>query len=167
MKLKNKYYKYKVGIVLGGLLMIPNRCRKAIELYNTRKINYILLSGGIGYFNKNRQYSEARLMYNYLVNNGIDSKKIILEEYSRNTYQNALYCKNILWSKFNITKDKFFLITSDSHMMRSYLLFKAIIKDINLDCCSSEDKFKCMFFYKINLYKESFLIKYYKFRKII
>ena len=39
MKLKNKYYKYKVGIVLGGPLMIPNRCRKAIELYNTRIFN--------------------------------------------------------------------------------------------------------------------------------
>ena len=64
MKLENYVFKnsnnnlcehYDVGIVLGGSFMIPNRCDKIIELYENGIINYIILSGGVGYFNKNRK----------------------------------------------------------------------------------------------------------------
>lgn len=165
--------KYDVGIVLGGSLMIPNRCDKAIELYNNNKINYILLSGGVGYFNRNRKNTEAKLMYDYLLENGISKDKILLEDRSRNTYQNALYCGILLGKKFDLENDKFLLITSESHMKRSYLLFKSLIKDIYLDSCSSKDNFsdkdifKKNFFGIVKVSKEALLIWYYKFRKII
>lgn len=145
--------------------MIPGRCDEAIKLYKRQKIDYILVSGGIGFLNKDRNICEATLMREYLEKNGVDSKKIIVENSSRNTYENAWYSINLLKEKFDLNKDYFILITSCYHMKRSYLLFKSIC-NINLDCACYKENFKLIKKLAINL-KEELLIWYYKFKKVI
>jgi len=55
---------------------------------------------------------------NYLIERGIKSKNIILEDKSKNTYQSAKYLAPIL------KDNKFLLVTSSYHMPRSIYLFK-------------------------------------------
>lgn len=56
------------------------------------------------------------------------SLKVILEEESRNTLENILYCYEIL-EKYNI--NKIYLVTSDFHIFRSFLLTKMIWSQSN------------------------------------
>lgn len=51
--------KCDIGVVFGGISMIPNRVERAISLYEKGQINRILVSGGIGYLNTDRKNSEA------------------------------------------------------------------------------------------------------------
>lgn len=121
----------ELGILLGGISMIPNRTDSAIKLYKDGKIKKILVSGGIGHFNINRHTSEAKMMSDYLIKNGIPKDDIIIEDKSRNTYENFLYCSKILKNKdFG---NAFILITSDFHLKRCSLLFTKIFgNDFNL-----------------------------------
>ena len=155
-KKNDKFDKCFIGIVLGGPFMIPNRCDKAIELYKNKKIKYILVSGGLGYFSKYKRIkriAEAKAMRDYLIKNKIPKDKIILEFHSRNTLENAINSREIIKKKFSEDID-ICLITSEFHSMRSYLLFKNIFKKAKIYSCSVKDKY-----FDKNVYNSSIIGK--------
>lgn len=83
----------------------------------------IVMSGG----RKKNQFSmsEAKAMKNYLsliLKKKIDNYRIITEENSLTTYDNALYTKNILQDKFSIKN--IILVTNSFHMNRAALTFQ-------------------------------------------
>jgi len=62
-------------------------------------------------------------MKNWLKKNNIPHHKIIEENNSKNTVENAIYSMDIVNKKnFNSVT----LITSDTHMKRAYILFKEL-----------------------------------------
>lgn len=61
----------------------------AIKGYEIFSPTQIIVSGGVA--NKKAKISEAKAMYDYLVNNGIPSNKIIMENKSKTTIENALF----------------------------------------------------------------------------
>ena len=77
----------------------------------------IIVSGGQG---PHERISEAEAMYNYLIENGIDSDRIILEDRSTSTQE------NIRFSDAYIENDNanVLIITSDYHMFRAKMLGK-------------------------------------------
>ncbi|GAA0125183.1 YdcF family protein [Clostridium sp. CTA-19] len=82
----------------------------------------IILSGGVGY---NETISESLAMKTYLINSGIDEKRLILEEESKNTFENLKYSKiKILNYNNNFSKVKIKIVTSDFHCFRTYILSK-------------------------------------------
>ncbi len=91
----------------------------AFKIWKKHKIK-IVLTGGKP-FNNNKYMSEAEVMANFLKNLGVNSKFLILEKNSLNTYQNAKFTKKIIeknkWKKIC-------LITSASHMPRAVKVFK-------------------------------------------
>lgn len=123
---------FPTAVVLGGycswdadretivFFEAADRLFKAMHLYQTGQIKQIVLSGGTVFKSEARR-SEALIARDYLVEMGIPDKAIYVEGNSRNTYQNALETAKILHSKNinNIT-----LITSASHMSRSFRCFK-------------------------------------------
>ena len=121
---------YKYGIVLGGFSSynkdvkhidfneFSDRLITAIELYNLQKIDTILISGGNGLL-INDGMKESEWTYNFLQNFGIDSNRIIIENRSRNTMENASYTADII----NDNKGKSLLITSAVHMRRAKMCF--------------------------------------------
>jgi len=125
---------YDVGIVLGGgqvmmddrtgeLVFIGNtdRILKAVELYRTKKIRNIAISGGNGNYFTNKK-PEAKLLKDYLSNNGIiPSSNIWIDTLSRNTHENAVECKKMLAEKR--VRQAALLITSGIHMPRSLACF--------------------------------------------
>ena len=97
-----------------------DRLLYAAQLYQEGKAPLIILSGGrIPWFG--RSDSEASDMAEILQIMGVPKEAIIEEPNSLNTYQNALYTKEIL-EKEGIKQ--VILITSAFHMPRSVLIFR-------------------------------------------
>lgn len=66
-----------------------SRLKMALEIEEKFHPDYFILSGGSP--NKKAGISEAEGMYNYLVENGFDKDKLILEDKSISTIENAKF----------------------------------------------------------------------------
>ncbi|GAC1528686.1 MAG: hypothetical protein NVS3B15_06610 [Sediminibacterium sp.] len=134
---------YDAGIVLGGLSMFDkydrgffscsaDRFIQTANLYHRGIIKKIIISGGTGNLLQ-REPPEAGFLKNQFIANGIKGDDIIIETRSRNTYENAIYSKEILDSLQ--LKPPFVLVTSALHMPRSEAVFKkAGIQFISSPC---------------------------------
>lgn len=100
-----------------------NRLITSAELY--KKLNIpIIITGGQVFKNTGR---EADVAENILINMGIPKDKLLVEDQSLNTAQNAKFTKVIL-DKNNFKRP--ILVTSAFHMERSVIQFKKL--DINV-----------------------------------
>ena len=122
---------FQVGILLGGLSGYDNQNKgffsessdrfiATVQLYHQGIIKKILVSGGTGKIEN--KPPESKFLSEELIKNGVNSSDIILESKSRNTYENAVFCKRILDSL--VLKGPHVLITSAIHMPRSIRLFQ-------------------------------------------
>lgn len=80
--------------------------------------NYLILSGGV----KASDRVEADEMYKIALDKGVSPETLLKEGRSSNTYENALYTKELL-SQHNI-KGKVILVTSPYHMKRAIFCFR-------------------------------------------
>lgn len=128
---------YEVGIVLGGAMhghMAPrdriytnkgaDRVLHAAMLYHKGIIKNILVSGSYTLLTGTQPYTEADDMAQLLQMCGVPDSAIIKEGKSANTWENALFCREILQEKF--PDQKFLLITSAFHMRRSIGCFEKV-----------------------------------------
>ncbi len=75
---------------IGALLQ--ERLDTAVRLFEQHRYRFLILSGGaVG-----SERSEAEMMQEYLVRQGVPKDKIIMEALSRNTVQNIAYCRTLL-----------------------------------------------------------------------
>lgn len=79
----------------------------------------LIFSGGTGYLS-GQQYKAADVAKRLFKEQGLDVNKIIFERQSRNTYENALYSKQLANPK---PGEKWILITTAWHMPRSMGIF--------------------------------------------
>ena len=133
-------YNYKYGIVLGGYSYYNNaiehidlndsgdRLISAIELYKLGKIDKIIISGGNGDLINNGM-KESEWSKKILINMGIESKDILLENSSRNTMENAQ--NTAILVKRDISQ-RLLLITSANHMKRAKFCFNK--NNFTIDC---------------------------------
>lgn len=84
---------------------------------------YIVCTGG-GTAAENASASEAGEMAKWLAQKGVDQKRIIVEDNSITTAQNALFTYDILTSLYPSVK-KLAIVSSDYHIATGELLFKA------------------------------------------
>ena len=97
-----------------------DRLLQAMELYHSGKIKKILLTGGSGFVNF-QDWKESGLIAKVLLKSGVKQEDIILENNSRNTYENAEMSAVIL--KQHYPNARCILITSAFHMRRSLACF--------------------------------------------
>ena len=129
--LKNTHY--DVAVVLGGTGRVDERLQRfdfmssgdrlfqTIPLYYKKRIDKILISGGSGSVSK-PSHREAFYVKKYLMSISIPDSAILIENNSRNTYENAIYTKQLLDSiQF---KGSVLLVTSSFHMRRSLAIFE-------------------------------------------
>jgi uncharacterized SAM-binding protein YcdF (DUF218 family) len=95
------------------------RLTKVLEIYNKNPKILILFSGFSGEL-KPRGWSESDMAKKFFLEQGVRSENLIFENKSRNTYENVIYSKDIIKNY----KGTWGLITSASHMPRSYFGFK-------------------------------------------
>lgn len=157
---------YDIAIVFGGISMIPYRVDKALDLYNNKKIKKILLTGGIGYFSKDRKNREALKMKEYLLIKGVSEEDILCESNSRNTNENIQKSISIIKSNYDITKINILLITSDFHLKRCINLLKVslpkcLIHGVGVkDGINDKDHWIESFSSKKVIYSEAFLLNH-------
>ncbi len=120
------------GIVFGGISMIPYRVQEALRLYNEELIDKLVLTGGIGFLNKDRKTPEALKMREYLLNQSVPDSDIIVEGKSRSTYENINLFLQILKNQYNLDDTSFALITSDFHIRRCLAMVRKLLNNDNL-----------------------------------
>jgi len=69
------------------------RVQTAARLYKEGQIERVFITGGRG---EGMRYSEAQVMFNVALEDGIDPAAIVLEEKSRSTWENLLYTKPLM-----------------------------------------------------------------------
>ena len=84
---------------------------------------YIVCTGG-GTASENAEASEAGEMAKWLAANGVEKSRIIIEDSSITTAQNAIFTYDILTSLYPSVK-KLAIVSSDYHIATGELLFKA------------------------------------------
>ena len=84
---------------------------------------YILCTGG-GTASKNKKVTEAEQMASWLIRKGIDPSRVIVENKSLSTSQNALYSYRLLREQYPQV-EHLAMVTSDYHMSWGYLAFAA------------------------------------------
>ncbi len=98
-----------------------DRVLYAAKLYKQGAAPYILVSGGNLNFSTARGSTPANEMTELLLLTGIPDQAIWRQEKSQNTYEDALFCAEILEEK-NISR--IILVTSAMHMPRAKALFE-------------------------------------------
>ncbi len=96
-----------------------SRVRKAVSLYRKNNYSKVIFSGG-----PTRGVPESVVM-RLMVVNYIPDGKIITEQNSRSTVQNAVFCWELL--KGNRPKS-ITIVTSDHHMRRTKHIFRKLYK---------------------------------------
>ena len=107
------------------------RLTKALEIYKKNPRLLILFSGFSGEL-KPQGWSESDMAKKFFLDQGVKLDNLIFENQSRNTFENIKYSKDIITNY----KGTWGLITSASHMPRSFFAFKKqslILEPINVD----------------------------------
>jgi uncharacterized SAM-binding protein YcdF (DUF218 family) len=103
---------------------MQDRCNAVYKGLVENSYDKALLCGGLA--NAKAGITEAEAMKDYLVERGIASDRLILEDHSKTTYQNAKYAKPIITG---LGVDTIYLCSSSIHLERRYLnpirLFRA------------------------------------------
>ncbi|HCE30982.1 hypothetical protein A2778_05480 [Candidatus Daviesbacteria bacterium RIFCSPHIGHO2_01_FULL_40_24] len=98
-----------------------DRMRQAIDLYKQGYAPKLILSGAA----RDGITSNALAMHIEASQSGIPNEAVILEEKANNTYENALYTKEIVLSQ---GMQNIILVTSPYHQRRVYETFKNVFK---------------------------------------
>ena len=123
---------YSCAIVLGGFSgfdkngngyfnAAADRFIQGVEMLTTGRAKHILITGGNGNLFPGK-FTEASWTKTQLDELKIPDSSVLLENRSRNTFENAKFSKPIL--KKAGLEPPYLLITSDCHMRRAYMIFK-------------------------------------------
>ena len=132
-------------------LMLRDRLNAAYEYLEKNPDSICIVSGGKG---ADESISEAECMYKYLVDKGIDEKRLIKEDKSKTTYENFEFSAKIIKEKS--LSNSVAVVTNDFHEYRASLL----AKKLSLDFGSVPSK-TVYYMYPVNYVRELFGILYF------
>ncbi len=145
-KLDHKLPEQSAIITLGYALnpdgsmhdILIQRLEKTLEIANQNPHALIIVTGGVPQNNQ----TEGALMKQWLIDKGIDAKRIYADNYARSTVENALF------SRYSLAKHHIkhaVLISSGSHVRRGRALFEIATlesgpKGIKIETVAALDK---------------------------
>ena len=102
----------------GPSVALRYRLDAAVDYLNENPSTVCIVSGGRG---ANEPFSEAEGMSEYLVKNGIEKNRILLEDKSTNTVENIRYSKELM----ELSYSNVGIVTNNFHMFRAVRIAKA------------------------------------------
>jgi len=124
------------------------RLTKVLEIYRKNSRLLILFSGFSGEINP-QGWNESEMARKFFLDQGVRSENLLFENKSRNTFENTKFSKDII-SNY---KGTWGLVTSASHMPRSFFTFKkqgVVLEPISVDYNTGTSK---MFWLNFNISK--------------
>ena len=115
------------GCHIKGLL--DERINHALSIVKNKKYGKIVLTGGIGV---NGDFNESEYMYNFLINNGVDKDRIIIENKSTTSEENNKNVLNLLDLNSLQKKTSIVLVTQEVHMQRLIMHWNRILNNPNI-----------------------------------
>ena len=113
--------------------------RLKVVLASSQKYpNALIVCTGGGTAADNPNATEAGMMAKWLIDNGVDADRVIVEEHSLTTAQNAIYTFDILDKQYPQVK-QLAILSSDYHIATGALLFgaEAILRDSDIRVVSN------------------------------
>ncbi len=96
--------------------VLKARLDAALDYLRNHPETPVIVAGGVG---DDELYSEAYVMYRYLIKNGIDKSRIYCEDRSKDTEQNITFAREII--RENDLPDTMFIATDGFHELRAFL----------------------------------------------
>jgi uncharacterized SAM-binding protein YcdF (DUF218 family) len=133
--------KYDYGIVLGGFSSYEeqtetlnfhettDRLLYAVKMYYQGRVDKIVISSGSGNL-INNQHKEADYVRDFLISINFPEEDIIVENRSKNTFENAKFTVELL--KEQSDSSSFLLFTSSMHMKRARACFQKQGLDVDI-----------------------------------
>ena len=115
--IKSKFLEADCLIIFGCHLkpLLDERLECAIKILKSKKIDTILLTGGIGV---NGNFNESEYMKKALLNFGIAENKIVVDDKSTTTEENIVNSIQILRDNNLINNKKIVLVSNQAHLRR-------------------------------------------------
>ena len=104
----------------GPSILLQDRLDKALEYLADHPDMTVVVTGGKG---DDEHVSEARCMRDYLVEHGFPSERILMEDRSRNTWQNINYTLALLHEEGYDTTNDVLLVSNGFHLQRIQMLW--------------------------------------------
>ena len=103
----------------GPSILLRDRLEEALDYLEDHPDLTVVVSGGQG---PDEPTSEAQAMADYLIANGVDGEKILLEAFSHNTAQNFSYSKQHLDEAQIDYSDGILVVSNGFHLTRARML---------------------------------------------
>lgn len=100
-------------------LSLQFRLVAALDYLNAHPETIAVLSGGQG---PGEDITEAQCMHNWLVEHGISSARLLLEESSTSTWENLVFSKNLIDAQKDINDPAIGVLSSEYHLHRAKLM---------------------------------------------
>lgn len=115
--IKSKFLEADCLIIFGCHLkpLLDERLECAIKILKSKKVDTILLTGGIGV---NGNFNESEYMKKALLNFGIAENKILVDDKSTTTEENIVNSIQILRDNNLINNKKIVLVSNQAHLRR-------------------------------------------------
>lgn len=107
----------------GPSTLLQDRLDAALDYLSHRPDMTVVLTGGKG---DDEHISEAQCMYDYLTAKGVPGKNILMEDQSRNTWQNINNSQKLFEAQTMEPTGKVLLVSSDFHLTRIKLLWERV-----------------------------------------
>ena len=117
------------AIVLGSILSVSEeRAAWAAKLYHEGRIRHIIVSGGVSHELNGKEIKECDYMAQILLERGVPSEAMILEDESRTTRENMILSTLVLNRNTRLVGvDCVMIITSEWHLKRSLALARCFL----------------------------------------
>lgn len=107
----------------GPSVLLQDRLDKALDYLEDHPDMTVVVSGGQG---PDEHISEARCMYDYLTEHGVDEEQILLEDRSSNTVENLRYTMELLADEGYDTTADMVVVSNGFHLTRVRMLWSRV-----------------------------------------
>ena len=107
----------------GPSILLQDRLEEALAYLEEHPDLTVIVSGGQG---PDEHDSEAAVMRDYLVQAGVDSRRILVEDRSHNTVQNITYSAQLMEENGLDTEQGVLLVSNGFHLARARMLWERV-----------------------------------------